>query len=73
MDTSKEKIRHILQFFFDKDENASQAAENVISVYGPDTVTAITRNFGFVDSVLVILMSKMHHALKGQLSKMAIK
>jgi len=40
MDTSKEKIRHILQFFFDKGENASQAAENMNSVYGPDTVTA---------------------------------
>ena len=40
MDTSKEKICHILQFFFDKGENASQAAENVNSVYGPDTVTA---------------------------------
>jgi len=39
MDTSKEKIRHILQFFFEKDENA-RAAENVNSVYGPDTVTA---------------------------------
>jgi len=39
MDTSKEKIRYILQFFFDKDENASQAAENVNSVYGSDTVS----------------------------------
>ncbi|KAG5344650.1 SETMR methyltransferase, partial [Acromyrmex charruanus] len=38
MDTSKEKICHILQFFFNKGENASQAAENVNSVYGPDTV-----------------------------------
>ncbi|QQP57101.1 Histone-lysine N-methyltransferase SETMAR, partial [Caligus rogercresseyi] len=40
MDISKEKIRHILQVFFDKGENASQVAENVNSVYGPDTVTA---------------------------------
>ncbi|KYN34002.1 hypothetical protein ALC56_11666 [Trachymyrmex septentrionalis] len=32
MDTNKEKIRHILQFFFDKGENAIQAAENVNSV-----------------------------------------
>ncbi|XP_012058558.1 PREDICTED: histone-lysine N-methyltransferase SETMAR-like [Atta cephalotes] len=37
MDTSKEKIRYILQFFFDKGENASQATENVNSVYGSDT------------------------------------
>jgi len=36
MDTSKEKIRHILQFFFDKGENTSQVTENVNSVYGPD-------------------------------------
>jgi len=47
MNTSKEKIRHILQFFFDKGENASQAAENVNSVYGPDTVTANHAQFWF--------------------------
>ncbi|KAG5321977.1 SETMR methyltransferase, partial [Acromyrmex heyeri] len=47
MDTSKEKILHILQFFFDKGENASQAAENVNSVYGPDTVTANHAQFWF--------------------------
>ena len=47
MDTSKEKIRHILQFFFDKGENARQAAENVNSVYGPDTVTANYAQFWF--------------------------
>jgi len=46
MDTSKEKIRHVLQFFFDKGENASQAAENVNSV-GPDTVTANHAQFWF--------------------------
>lgn len=38
MDASKKNIRHILHFFFDKSENASQAAENVKSVYGSDTV-----------------------------------
>ena len=47
MDTNKEKIRHILQFFFDKGENASQAAENVNSVYGPDTVTVNIAQFWF--------------------------
>ncbi|XP_011050533.1 PREDICTED: histone-lysine N-methyltransferase SETMAR-like [Acromyrmex echinatior] len=47
MDTSKKKIRHILQFFFDKGENASQAAENVNSVYGPDTVTTNHAQFWF--------------------------
>ncbi|QQP37601.1 Histone-lysine N-methyltransferase SETMAR, partial [Caligus rogercresseyi] len=29
MDISKEKICHILQYFFDKGKNASQTAENV--------------------------------------------
>ena len=47
MDTSKEKIRYILQFFFDKGENASQAAANVNGVYGPDTVTANHAQFWF--------------------------
>lgn len=40
MDISKKKIPHILPFFFDKDENASQAVENVTSVYDPDTIIA---------------------------------
>ena len=33
MDTSKEKIRYILQFFFDKGENRGQVAENVNSLW----------------------------------------
>ncbi|GFU73124.1 hypothetical protein TNCV_1354151 [Trichonephila clavipes] len=40
MEVNKEKIRYILQFFFDKCENASQAAEIVNDVDGADTVTA---------------------------------
>lgn len=47
MEVNKEKIRYILEFFFDKGENASQAAENVNSVYGPDTVTANYAQFWF--------------------------
>lgn len=47
MDVNKEKIRYILQFFFDKGENASQAAEIVNGVYGPDTVTANYVQFWF--------------------------
>ncbi|CAD6994021.1 unnamed protein product [Ceratitis capitata] len=47
MDTSKEKRRSILQFFFDKGKNASQAAEIVNSVYGPDTVTVNHAQFWF--------------------------
>lgn len=39
MDTSIDKMRQILQFFIAKDENASQTAENVIGVHGPDDVT----------------------------------
>ncbi|GFT40427.1 histone-lysine N-methyltransferase SETMAR [Trichonephila clavipes] len=40
MEVNKEKIRYILQFFFNKGENASQVAEIVNGVYGADTVTA---------------------------------
>ncbi|GFT56403.1 hypothetical protein TNCV_2333821 [Trichonephila clavipes] len=40
MEVNKEKIRYILQLFFDKGENASQAAEIVNGVDGADTVTA---------------------------------
>ncbi|GFW93966.1 histone-lysine N-methyltransferase SETMAR [Trichonephila clavipes] len=40
MEVNKEKIRYILQFFFDKGKNASQVAEIVNGVYGADTVTA---------------------------------
>ncbi|XP_040575887.1 histone-lysine N-methyltransferase SETMAR-like [Lepeophtheirus salmonis] len=48
MDTSKEKISHILQFYFDKGENATQAAENVNSVYGPDTITDNDAQFWYI-------------------------
>ncbi|GFV75282.1 histone-lysine N-methyltransferase SETMAR [Trichonephila clavipes] len=40
MEVNKEKILYILQFFFDKGENASQAVEIVNGIYGADTVTA---------------------------------
>ncbi|GFX74176.1 histone-lysine N-methyltransferase SETMAR [Trichonephila clavipes] len=43
----KEKIRFILQFFSDKGENASQAAEIVNGVYGAVTVTANYLQFWF--------------------------
>jgi len=46
-EVNKEKIRYILQFFFDKGENASQAAEIVNGVYGPDTVTTNYVQFWF--------------------------
>ena len=47
MNPCKEKIRYILQFLFDKGENASQAAESLNSVYGTETVTANHVQFWF--------------------------
>ncbi|GFU26314.1 histone-lysine N-methyltransferase SETMAR [Trichonephila clavipes] len=47
MEVNEEKIRYILQFFFDNGENASQAAEIVNRVYGVDTVTANYVQFWF--------------------------
>ncbi|GFT53484.1 histone-lysine N-methyltransferase SETMAR [Trichonephila clavipes] len=47
MEVNKENIQYILQFFFDKDENASQVAEIVNGVYGADTVAANYVQFWF--------------------------
>ncbi|GFV29701.1 histone-lysine N-methyltransferase SETMAR [Trichonephila clavipes] len=47
MEVNKEKIRYILQFFFDKGENASKAVEIVNGVCGADTVTANYVQFWF--------------------------
>ena len=47
MEVNKEKNRYILHFFFEKDENASQTAEIVNDVFGPDTVTANYMQFCF--------------------------
>ncbi|GFT92478.1 histone-lysine N-methyltransferase SETMAR [Trichonephila clavipes] len=47
MEVSKEKIWYILQFFFDKGENASQVAEIANGVNGADTVTANNVQFWF--------------------------
>ncbi|GFX20131.1 hypothetical protein TNCV_1436911 [Trichonephila clavipes] len=47
MEVNKEKIRYILQFFFDKGEKASMKAEIVNGVYGADTVTANYVRFSF--------------------------
>ncbi|GFU21395.1 histone-lysine N-methyltransferase SETMAR [Trichonephila clavipes] len=47
MEVKKEKIPYILQFFFDKDKNASQAAEIVHGVYGVHTATANYVQFWF--------------------------
>ncbi|GFX73490.1 histone-lysine N-methyltransferase SETMAR [Trichonephila clavipes] len=47
MEVNKEKIRYILQFFFDKDENESQVAEIVKGVYSGDTAIANYVQFWF--------------------------
>ncbi|GFT30617.1 histone-lysine N-methyltransferase SETMAR [Trichonephila clavipes] len=47
MEVNKEKIQNILQFGFDKSENASQVAKIVSGVYGADTVTANNVQFSF--------------------------
>ncbi|GFW91540.1 histone-lysine N-methyltransferase SETMAR [Trichonephila clavipes] len=44
---NKEKIRFLLQFFFDKDENASQVAEIANHIYGDNTLTANYLQFWF--------------------------
>ncbi|GFV39299.1 histone-lysine N-methyltransferase SETMAR [Trichonephila clavipes] len=47
MEVNKEKIRHILQFFFDNGENVNQVAEIVNGVYGVHSVTANYVQFWF--------------------------
>ncbi|GFX93331.1 histone-lysine N-methyltransferase SETMAR [Trichonephila clavipes] len=47
MEVNKEKIRCVLQFFFDKGENASQVDEIVNGVYGANTVTTNYIQFRF--------------------------
>lgn len=48
MGASKEKIRYILKFFWDKGVNANQQAENLKSIYGPDTETVNHAKFWFL-------------------------
>ena len=42
MEQNKEKIRHILQYYYDKGKNASHAANKICAVYRPDTVSIST-------------------------------
>ena len=42
MEQNKEKIWHILQYYYDKGKNASQAANKICAVYGLDTVSIST-------------------------------
>lgn len=47
MEVHKEKIRYILQFFFDKGQKAAQAAKELNEVYGPNTVPDRTAQYWF--------------------------
>ncbi|GFV28973.1 histone-lysine N-methyltransferase SETMAR [Trichonephila clavipes] len=47
MEVNKEKIQHVLHFFFDKSKNASQVAEIVNGVYDADTIAANYVQFWF--------------------------
>ncbi|GFY19451.1 histone-lysine N-methyltransferase SETMAR [Trichonephila clavipes] len=47
MEVNKEKIWFLLQFFFDKGENASQVAEIANGVYGANTEIVIYVQFRF--------------------------
>ncbi|GFU52232.1 hypothetical protein TNCV_3052531 [Trichonephila clavipes] len=74
MTVNKEKIRYILQFFFDEGENSSQVAKIRNDVYNADTVTASYVQFWFRRRFLpAFLMLKMHLAQAGPSSKMSIK
>ena len=42
MEQNKEKIRHILQYYYDKGKNGSHAANKTCAVYGSDTVSIST-------------------------------
>lgn len=46
MEQNKEKIRYILQFYFDKDTNAAQACEKICAVYNQGTLLeSVTRKW----------------------------
>ena len=39
MEINKEKIRYILQYYYDKGKNAAQACEKICTIYGEDTLS----------------------------------
>jgi len=51
MEKNKEKIRHILKYYYDKGKNASQAANKTCAVYEPDTQRWFQRFHSGVDEV----------------------
>ncbi|GFV66212.1 uncharacterized protein TNCV_355921 [Trichonephila clavipes] len=66
MEINKEKNLFLLQFFIDKDENASQGAEIVNGVYGADTVTANYVKFWFQR---IMFSDEAHFWLNGYVNK----
>ena len=39
MEINKKKIRYILQYYYDKGKNATQACEKICAIYGEDTLS----------------------------------
>jgi len=39
MEINKEKIRYILQYYYDKNKNAAQACEKICAIYSEDTLS----------------------------------
>ncbi|GFW42435.1 histone-lysine N-methyltransferase SETMAR [Trichonephila clavipes] len=74
MDVNKEKIRYILQFFFDKSKNASQVAEIVNGVYGADTVTgrSVIENVDKITEIIEVDWLVSSHSIAQKL-KVAYK
>ena len=70
MEQNKQKIRHILQYYYDKGKNASHTANKIYAVYGPDTVSICTTQRWFQrfrsDAEVI-------HGPEGLSSKFAIK
>lgn len=66
MDTSEKKIRPFFQFFSIKTKRQTGRLKMYIEAMGLVLYQFITRNFGFVDFVSIIFMSKMHPTLESQ-------
>jgi len=67
------KRKYAIFYSFSSIKAKSQAAENMNSVYSPDTVTANHAQFWFRRFRSGNFYVKDHYALEGQLLKMAIK
>jgi len=73
MEQNKEKIRHILQYYYDKGKNASHAANKICAVYGPDTVSNSTAQRWFQRFRSGAGVIEDAHGPEGLSSKIAIK